>query len=102
MHGEQLPVDQNAAVPRECRVELVACPSCVIEWELVKSNFSHPVCGPDYIELSEPSYGPEVSASRICSTGASGKSHTRNVLMRFAFSQDFEHAFDMLIEIKRK
>lgn len=98
---EQLVVKKDAT-PQECRVELVACPSCVIDWRLIKSNFSknNEECGPDYIEFTEPPYGSEVSGNRVCSAEASGKSLTRDVLMRFVFSSDYEHAFDMLIEIK--
>lgn len=86
--------------PNECSIELVACPNCVIEWKVLNSRITLPEDGcVDYIELNEPPHGP---GTRICTQKAFGKSETRNVLIRFVFSRNYDFAFEMQIDVERK
>ena len=96
----------SVAVPQECRFEFVACPSCVIEWTVIRSNFSSPGgCAQDlkadFVEITEPPY-QDLSQRRACSTYETGKSKTRGVLIRFVFSNEYSFAFDLLINVTSK
>lgn len=91
---------------QECKIEFVACPSCVINWKILDTNFSSANCvinpRDDRIELTEPPYALDVSGKSICSGGINGESRTRDLMIRFIFSRNYDFAFDMEIEIKRE
>lgn len=80
---------------------MVACPSCVIRFSVVQSKLSnHTQCDTDYIELTEQPYNSRIPAFRICNQESAEQSQTRNVLIRFVFTRDYELAFDLKIEAK--
>uniref|UniRef100_A0A336LJM0 CSON003691 protein n=1 Tax=Culicoides sonorensis TaxID=179676 RepID=A0A336LJM0_CULSO len=90
-------ISDEIKLPRQCNLELVTCPSCVIRILVSHSNINSNCVDEhdDHLLLFESPYDSTLSGNRICSSNVTFLTVTRTVTIRFTYQRNYTHAFTL-------
>lgn len=101
----------NQSLTLQCTLELVTCPSCVIQIKFNYTNFlancEYPTsggdaCRCDHIVIGEPPYDQRENLVYNCGSMKEYKSKSRSVQIKFVYWNNYSDAFQLEYSVERE